>query len=246
MELTILGFMGGYPTNGIGTTAYLLESAGYRLLIDVGSNAVLALEKHLDPIDLDAVILTHYHPDHIADMGVLQHVFLIKQRTDGAEKKILPIYGHTESDLHTLRENEGASKGVDYSGKEPIEIGPFRIDFLKTIHPVPCYALAITEKESGKKLVFSADSGYLEGFVSFAKDADLFLADTNLYKGSEGHHAHMTSLEVGQIAERAGVKKLVLTHLPPEQDWQKLVAEAAAAAPSVEVSLAQQHLKLLI
>ena len=65
MKLTILGFMGGYPAKGVGTTAYLLESENFRLLIDVGSNAILALERHLDPKLLDAVILTHYHPDHI-------------------------------------------------------------------------------------------------------------------------------------------------------------------------------------
>lgn len=240
MELTILGFMGGYPTNGIGTTSYLLTAGDFRLLIDVGSQAVLTLEKHMDPLDVDAVILTHYHPDHIADLGVLQHVFLLKQRTDGKEKRILPIYGHAESSLHPLRDNEGASQGIDYTGDQPIEIGPFQIDFLKTIHPVPCYALAITEKETKKKFVFTGDSGYLEDFISFTKDADLFLADANLYRGQEGHHAHMTSQEVGEIAEKAQVNELILTHLPPNGDWQKLLLEAKAAAPNVRVALAEK------
>lgn len=238
MELTILGFMGGYPTNGVGTSAYLLKSDQFHLLIDVGSQAVLALEKHLDPLDLDAVLLTHYHPDHIADLGVLQHVFLLKQRGDSNQNKLLPVYGHTESDLERLRESEGGSRAVDYTGNEAIEIGPFSISFLKTIHPVPCYALAITEKSTGKKFVFSADSGYLDEFIPFTQDADLFLADANLFAGQEGHHAHMTSTEVGEIAEQARVKKLVLTHLPPAGNWNQLLNEAKTAAPSVDVTLA--------
>lgn len=240
MKLTILGFMGGYPADGVGTTAYLLESEGFRLLIDIGSGAVLALEKHLDPKALDAAILTHYHPDHIADMGVLQHVFQLKD-----PDKILPIYGHTESELHYLR-NHQYTKGIDYSGNETLELGPFAIDFLKTVHPVPCYALSLTERSTGKKLVFTADSGYLEDFVTFAKDADVFLADTNFYHGQEGYPVHMTSHDVAKIAKAAGVKNLVLTHLLPGGDWQKLLAEAKSVAGEVAVQLAEKDLQLTI
>lgn len=240
MQLTLLGFMGGFPAEGVGTTSYLLESGGFHLLIDAGSGAVLALEKKLDPLDLDAVILTHYHPDHIADLGVLQHVFLLKEREDGGEKKILPIYGHTESDLHPLRNFPDVSEGKDYNGKEEIEIGPFHLAFLKTIHPVPCYALQITEKETGKKLVFTADSGYLADFIPFSKNADLLLADTNFFRGKENHSVHMTSQEVGEIAKAANVKELVLTHLPPYADWNRLLKEAEEAAPGIKVTLAEQ------
>ena len=240
MKLTVLGFMGGYPTKGVGTSAYLLESENFHLLIDVGSNAILALEKHLDPKRLDAVILTHYHPDHIADMGVLQHVFQLKE-----PNKILPIYGHVESESHTLR-GSSFTKAVDYTGNEPITIGPFQIDFLKTIHPVPCYALKIREVATGKELVFTADSGYLADFVSFSTDATVLLADTNLFQGQEGHQAHMTSFEVGTIAKQAGVQKLILTHLPPSGEWAKLLAEAQTAAGEVVVLLAEKDLQIII
>ncbi|HAZ59330.1 MAG TPA: hypothetical protein DCY16_03920, partial [Trichococcus sp.] len=104
MELTILGCMGGYPTKDVGTTAYLLTSDDFKLLIDVGSNALLSLEHHLDPLDLDAVILTHYHADHIADLGVLQYTFQLKEPAVGKSKKILPIYGHVESEFFRLLE----------------------------------------------------------------------------------------------------------------------------------------------
>lgn len=242
MKLTVLGFMGGYPANGVGTSSYLLESAGFRLLIDVGSGAILALENHIDPLKLDAVMLTHYHADHIADLGVLQHIFLLK---DAPNIKKIPIYGHTESEWHTLRESK-ASKAIDYSGQDAIELGPFHIEFLKTVHPVSCYALAITKRETGKKFVFSADSGYSDQFITFAKDADLFLADTNFFKEQKGSSIHMTSEEVGEISEKAGVKKLILTHLPPDEDWQRLLSEAKEAAPNVKVMLAEKDMKIII
>lgn len=239
MKLTILGFMGGYPAQGVGTTSYLLESQdGFRLLIDAGSGALLALEKHIDPLTLDAVILTHYHPDHIADLGVLQHVFLLQQYTGGQEQKVLPVYGHTESDLARLREHKGVTEAKDYFGDEEVTIGPFQITFLITVHPVPCYALRIQEMATGKVLVFTADSGYMEEFADFAHGADLFLADTNFYEGQERHYIHMTSREVGELARKAQVKQAVLTHLPPGGDWQRLLREAEAAAQGVPLSLA--------
>lgn len=240
MKLTILGYMGGFPTNGVGTTAYLLEAQGFHLLIDVGSGALLSLERHLDPKQLDALILTHYHPDHIADMGVLQHVFQLKN-----PDKVLPIYGHAESDLHELR-NSNFTKAIDYDGETPLTIGPFHISFMKTIHPVPCYALSLTETETGKKLVFTADSGYLEAFIPFSKDADVLLADANFLQGKENHKVHMTASEVGKIAKLANVKKLILTHLQPDGDWEKLLAEAKKAAEHVPVQLAEKDLEIMI
>jgi ribonuclease BN (tRNA processing enzyme) len=241
MELTILGYMGGYPTKDVGTTSYLLTSGEYRLLIDAGSNALLTLEHHLDPLDLDAVILTHYHADHIADLGVLQYTFQLKEAAEGKKKKILPIYGHAESDFFKLLDMPNVSEGIAYQGEETLTVGPFRIQFMKTIHPVPCYAMRFEEINTGKVFVFGADSAYLPAFVPFVKEADLFLADTNLFNGNEGHPAHMTAAEVGSIAEAGEVKGLVLTHLPQKGDLNVLLEQARAAAPSVAVSLAAKH-----
>lgn len=73
MKLTVLGCLGAYPYKGEGTSSYLLESEGFHLLIDAGSTTLVRLENYLDPLKLDAVILSHYHHDHIADLGVLQY-----------------------------------------------------------------------------------------------------------------------------------------------------------------------------
>ena len=109
-----------------------------------------------------------------------------------------------------------------------------------TIHPVPCYALRIEEIATGKVFVFGADSAYLPAFVPFVKDADLFMADANLFNGNERHHAHMTAGEVGAIAEEAAVKQLILTHLPQKGELSVLLGQAKEAAPSVSVTLAEK------
>ncbi|EAO77064.1 AtsA/ElaC family protein, partial [Streptococcus agalactiae H36B] len=66
MKLTTLGCWGGYPYKDGGTTSFLLTGENnFHLLIDAGSRSINELEKEISPLDLDAVIISHYHPDHV-------------------------------------------------------------------------------------------------------------------------------------------------------------------------------------
>lgn len=244
MKLTILGFWGGYPTKNSGTSSYLLEADDYHLLIDVGSASLIALENHLDPLQLDAVILSHYHYDHIADLGVLQFTRQLKRTKNGLERApLLPIYGHQgDSENFNRLTMDTVSEGIAYQENERLTIGPFEIQFMNTLHPVECYAMRIIETKTGKSLIYTADSGYLPEFVSFSKDADVLLADTNFFNGMENHRVHMTASEVGKIAKEADVKKVILTHLPQEGDLELLKAQAVNETPKTEIVLAKKDL----
>ena len=240
MKLTVLGCLGAYPYEGQGTSSYLLQADGFNLLLDAGSSTLVELEKELDPLDLDAVILSHYHHDHIADLGVLQYYWQLYPTQ--TRKPILPIYGHTEDEFHfndlTM---DGVTEGRAYFEAEELKLGPFLVTFMKTIHPVPCYAMRFVEEKTGAVFVFTGDSGYLESFNEFAKKADLFLADTYLFDGNEKHKAHFTAGEAGTFAKNAAVKKLILTHLPQHGDLEELRRQAAAASGKIPVELAQPH-----
>ena len=247
MKLTILGYYGGYPTKGEGTSSYLLESDGYHLLLDAGSNSLLSLEKHVDPVELDAVLLSHYHHDHIADLGVLQFTRLLKKESHGERPSLLPIYCHDEDETRFNEMTfENVSQGIAYNQSSSLTIGPFTVTHLKTLHPVPCYAFRIEDKKSNKVLVFTSDSGFIEEFIPFSKDADVLLADSNFYKGMENHTVHMTAKECGMLAEKANVKKLVLTHLPQTGNLEDLVEQASEEAPGVEVLLTEKDLEIII
>lgn len=247
MKLTVLGYYGGYPTNNIGTSSYLLESDQFQLLIDVGSYSLLTLEKYLDPLKLDAVLLSHYHHDHIADLGVLQFTRLLKKDSHGNRPSLLPIYCHDDDETHFKQMTlENVSEGIAYNHDEKMTIGPFDIQHMKTLHPVPCYAFKITERSSGKVLVFTADSGFIEEFIHFSDSADCLLADSNFFNGMENHSVHMTSKECGSIARKAGVKQLILTHLPQEGDLNELVSQAEEECPDTDVLLAQKDTHYII
>lgn len=246
LKLTVLGYLGGYPANGIGTSSYLLESSGFHLLIDCGSGALLSLEDVLDPLKLNGLILTHYHHDHTADVGVLQYYWqLHSKRYDEA---VLPIYGHQlDSQNFKGLDWPNSTKGIAYDPNASLDVGPFSITFLKMHHPVPAFGLRITEKSSEKVLVFTADTNYFPEIAPFAHDADLLMTDTNFYAGKTGTKWHMTSTESGRVAKDAGVKKLLLTHLPADGDQHQLLLEAQeSAGDGVSIQLARKHLTIQV
>lgn len=246
MKLTILGYWGGYPTKNEGTSSYLLESNGFHLWLDAGSASLIALENHIDPLEVDAVLLSHYHHDHIADLGVFQFTRQLKG-TGENRVPMVSIYGHTEDEENFNRLTmDRVSEGVAYEEGETFTVGPFEIKTMRTLHPVPCFAFRIEEIETGKVLVFTADSGYLEEFVDFSKDADVLMTDTNFFNGMENHRVHMTATEVGRIAKEANAKKLLLTHLPQAGDLALLKAQAIEEFKAGEVILAAKDLTIEI
>lgn len=241
MKLTALGVWGGYPTRDAGTTSYLLQSEeGFNLLLDAGSRAVTELEHELSPNDLDAIILSHYHEDHIADLGALRQYRQLQTVKPG----ILPIYGHQENEYEFSKLSlENVSEGIAYDVENGTSVGPFDIQFLKTVHPVICYAMRIVERATGQVLVYTGDTGYFAGLVDFSKDADILLADVYFFKDKAKMPNHLSSVEAGEIAAQAKVKKLILTHLPQVGDLQVLREEAQEVAGNIPVDLAQPHMK---
>lgn len=226
MKLTVVGFWGGYPGVGEATSGYLLEEDGFKLLIDCGSAVISQIQKYISINDLDAVILSHYHHDHVADIGPLQfarHVqsFLVESIPT------LPIYGHQKNREGFERLSyHSATKGISYAIEQPLAIGPFRLSFIESVHPEPCVAMAITN--GNKKLVYTADTSYFEELVSFSENADLLIAECSLYSNQDGKPmGHMNSFDVGTLAKKSRAKELLLTHLPHYGEHPKLIEEAA-------------------
>ena len=242
MKLTVIGSWGGYPKRNAASSGYILEHEGFHLLIDCGSGVLAKLQNIIEPEDLDAVLISHYHPDHIADIGVLQHARLI-QGFLGKEIPTLPIFAHhfDQNEFTKLTYKE-ITKGIAYDPNGIQNIGPFQVSFLKTNHPVPCYAMRM--EAGGKTFVYTADSSFKVEFIEFSRYADVLLCECNFYGHQNGQAAgHMTSIEAGRLAKRAGVKQLVLTHLPHYGNLSDLVHEASTEFTGI-IKLADEFLSI--
>jgi ribonuclease BN (tRNA processing enzyme) len=227
IECTVIGHWGAYPGPGDATSCYLLRSGGSSVLLDCGSGALAALQSYLPLQEVDAVILSHYHADHIADLGCLQYAARIDMDL-GRRHKILPIYGHTGSEGFGKLSYHSCTVGMPYDGASELRIGPFTFTFAPTVHPDPCYAIKVAVGTS--TIVYTGDSGASDSVAGFAHGADLFICEASLYDAYQGRiPGHMSSGEAGAIAHKACVGKLMITHLPHFGNHAELLAEAANA-----------------
>ncbi|MBE3550823.1 MAG: MBL fold metallo-hydrolase [Brockia lithotrophica] len=244
-ELLVLGSFGAYPEAENGTAGYLLTAGTFRLLLDAGSGVLRELLRVYRYEDLSACLLSHYHFDHVADLGPLLYAQQLLR-----ERKPLPPFP-----VYLPREPEGASlpyvgiPGTEvhlYGEGEVREIGPWRVRFRRTQHSVPTFAIRLELDDL--HVVYTADAAYAEDLVAFARGAALLLAEAFFYAGEEDRassRGHMTSRQAGRLAREAGVRTLVLTHLPHEGIPTLLVEEAKAEFPG-EVLLASPGLRILL
>ncbi|TFB22072.1 MBL fold metallo-hydrolase [Filobacillus milosensis] len=225
MEVKVIGFWGAYPEKGEATSCFLLKKNNYHLIVDLGSGALSRLQNYIEIKDIDAVVLSHFHNDHVADVGSFQYACLVQEQLNQLSVKI-PIYAATDSPTAFKQLNHQATVARAYDAINPQQIGPFNITFMKTKHPKPCYAMRI---ECGDDvIVYTADTSYFKELVTFSENADLLIAECSFYKGMNGTKAgHMTSEEVGRLASKANVNEVWLSHLPHFGEHQQLFEEAS-------------------
>src|SRR5699024_5109824 len=96
VKVTVLGFMGGYPSSTGATSTYLIENDDYSILLDLGCGSLFTVKKYKRLTECQVVIVSPYHADHIADIGVLQHALLVQSYCQD-NPPIIPVYGHAET-----------------------------------------------------------------------------------------------------------------------------------------------------
>lgn len=230
MFITVLGYYGGYPYKGSGTSGYLLQDGDKNILIDCGSGVLNELSNYIDPLQLDAVVLSHYHHDHTADLGVLQYNWQLDK--ENRKHDLLPIYGHTQDFVNFAQLTmDGVSQGIAYNDYQTTNIDGLKFDFLRTIHPVPAYAMRITKED--KSVVYTSDTAYFDGLIDFAKNADLLITDTNFPADKSGKLWHMTTEQSGKLAKAADVKRLLISHLPQKVDAETMLKESQHFAENI-------------
>ena len=233
MKITILGCSGSAPGPDSPASSYLVEHDGFRLLLDLGSGAFGALQRHLDPADVDAVVLSHLHADHCLDVSPM-----VVHRRYGAGRVLpkIPVLGpggtHDRLALaYDPADREGLRDLFEFAAVLPgeRELGPFRLRFARVNHPVETHAVRV--EAGGRSLVYSGDTGVSDALVGLAAGADVLLCEASFPDAPHPPDLHLTGREAGEHAARAGVGRLLVTHVPPWADRERIVAEATAAHP---------------
>jgi ribonuclease BN (tRNA processing enzyme) len=238
VKVTVVGCSGSFAGPESAASCYLLEAdhggRAWRVLLDLGSGALGSLQRFVDPLTLDAVLVSHLHPDHYFDLSGLYVMW--KYHPEGARPRI-PVWGpkgvaKQAARAYGLRKEPGMSAEFEFHEYDDsvIGLGPFTIEARRVVHPVTAYGLRVTSADSDGVLVYSGDTGPCRELVELAAGADLLLAESAFVENAVNPvDLHLTGKQAGAAAAEAGARRLVLTHIPPWHDPEVCRAEAREA-----------------
>ena len=244
MRLTVVGCAGSFPSPDSPASCYLVEAdhvdeRRWRVLLDLGSGALGPLQARLAPAtlrDLDAVLLSHLHPDHCLDLCGL-YVALAYDPA-GPPPDRLPVFGPTGTFQRLERaygdhEHGSLAKYFDvreWAESRPERFGPFTVIPRRVEHPVQAFGLRVEHGDA--VLAYSGDTDACDALVELATGADLLLAEASFIEGRDSARGvHLTGRRAGETAQRAGAARLVLTHQPTWTAPEVVAAEAREVYP---------------
>ena len=238
MELTVLGCSGSYGSpSGGACSGYLVRAGDAVIWMDCGNGSFANLQRHANPEDLTAVVITHAHADHCVDIYGLHVLYKYGLGMSG-----LPVYAPegVESTLEGLVGEWTDTFAWNLVGDgDTAAINDVNVKFSRTDHPLP--TVAVDLEQGGKRLVYTADTGPGWSIDAFRPGADLVLSEATYQHDDIRAPIHLSARQAGEAARAAKARKLMLTHLWPTIDPVASVEEGSEAFGRA-VTLAAPHL----
>lgn len=238
--MTVLGCSGSFPGPGAPASGYLVSAEGFRLVIDLGNGTMSVLSSMIDPFDIDALLFSHLHPDHCADFTSL----IVHRRYHPAppydpRTNRLDVYAPPEAHTRLSAAHApcaGELAETDLSdvfafrelGETVLHLGPFEVQVVRVLHV--CEAFGFRIRHGDRVLAYTGDTAVTPALDLLAAGADALLCEASWTHGpARPPDLHLSGREAGELADRAGARRLLLTHIPPWADPVAVVDEARQA-----------------
>jgi ribonuclease BN (tRNA processing enzyme) len=249
LRLAVTGFAGAAPLAGA-CPSYLVSDGEATLLLDCGPGTLERLWR-LDALaSLDAIVISHMHADHVLDLLMMageltrrelggRRPALYVPALDGPQL-LAALHAIFSRDPQAPNRFEEAFEVQEYDAGSRLAVGGLELTFAPSAHPQPCYAARVTDGTAS--LVYGADGAPADAVEELARDADLVILEATFAddEPSAAASGHSTAEQAGELAARAGARRLLLTHLPPGAGEQ--VAALAARRFGGEIRLAREGL----
>lgn len=232
--LTVLGSCGAWPEPGRACSGFLVQVEGFRVVLDLGYGTAGRLFEHLDVSDgggVDAVVITHRHPDHTVDLHAL-----FRARWFGARGAApIPVYAAEGVRELLVDLEDGRTAELDAAFTwHPLpgryDVGPVRLTSYGLPHWVPNAGVRL--EAAGLSLAYSGDSGPCAELTELAAGVDLFVCEaSDRHQREDVPQAresglHLDGRGAARTAAAAGARRLLLTHFWPGNDRQRTRREA--------------------
>ena len=251
MRITVLGKSPAWQDAGGACSGYLVEADGRCLLLDCGCGVFGKLRKHREYWEVDFVVVSHLHADHILDL-----VPYASALTYAPRQQPVPVGGHPGTDTPArprLIAPTGAAEAfrrvcsgsgmpdehierafalTEYAPEDTFTLGPLELSFRPVPHFLPTNAVDL--RHGPARLTFSADCAPNDALTEFARDTSMLLIEATLPRPERsGVRGHLTPGEAGEHGRRAGARRLVLSHFSDELDaeWARGEAERTFGGP---------------
>jgi ribonuclease BN (tRNA processing enzyme) len=237
MDVLVLGCQAGMPASGQASSGYLVTAGGCRILLDCGPGVAAALSAHGGAGALDAIMVTHLHPDHCYDLLPIA-ISLRRAARPAPLPAYLPRGGrallHRLGGLFPLGQDPRQGIALhqalavqEYRPGQVIGIGGCTTSLHGLRHVVPNCGIRI--QGGPVTIAYTGDTGPGGALLELARDADLLLAEATLAVPDTSGWGHLCAADAAQAAAAAGAGQLVLTHLgSADPQWgQARKAEAA-------------------
>lgn len=229
--ITILGSGTCVPSLTRSSCAVLVGVENRELLFDIGAGTIRRLlETGTTIFDISHILISHLHPDHTGELASFlfstkyaSNVGRTTPLTVVAAKGFSSFLGRLENvyDRHIVLES-GMLKicELDPSRQDSLEIGPITVESIAMMHTDESIAYRVTSAD-GRSIVYSGDTDVCDNLVTLARNADLLICESS-FPDELKSDGHLTPSLAGEMAARANVGKLVLTHFYPECDGENI------------------------
>ena len=233
LSVTVLGCAGTWASADSACSGYLVSDGTTRIWLDCGPGTMHAIQRHCALTDVDAVIVTHEHPDHCMELPVLRNAYLY-----GFDRRDVPLY--TPRGVYTLMEKVVGGRGLmpAFAPKMVADgsvarIGGLRLQFSRTDHPVETLAVRFDDEGApdSKALAYSADTGPGWSVAKLGEGIGLAIVEATFLAAEVGESdsVHRTAAQTGADGRAAGLDTLVITHVTPSGDGEAHRKEAEEA-----------------
>ena len=229
MRIYIAGKYGPFPGKHGAASGFLVDAGAGIYGLDMGAGVFARISAEIPAQELKALFLTHWHFDHMSDLGVLRYALeqaLRKKKLD----RPLPVYVPDAEDAALAPYR---SEAFDFlTMPRALALGEYTLRRFENQHPAPCYGL-----RWGDDLYYSSDTRAYPALKAQCEGVRLMLMDSCIQDaGWSEAMPHMSIAQGARIAREAGVGKLLLVHLNPELPAEAVLAEARAEYPDAELA----------